>query len=70
MKFFIHKPERKPGIEGIRCVIKTKFGKIIECVHEDGEFITLDGAALYSSHTIDWWCYKDSLISHLESEEE
>jgi hypothetical protein len=73
MQFFIHKPERKPGIDGGKCLIKTWLGDLIECGYdkEGNNFYSLDGLGVYSCRgdMIEWWCYRDSLISHLESEE-
>ena len=74
MKFFIHKPERKPGIDESWCIVKTWDGQIVECTFDkDSEyFYTRYGTAGYKCvvDIIQWWCYRDSLISHLESEEE
>ncbi|MNY27923.1 hypothetical protein D3C86_1618630 [compost metagenome] len=73
MQFFIHKPPRKPGIDGGKCVIKTWQGFLVECEYKkvDDSFHALDCLATYSCRkdTVSWWCYSDSLISHLESEE-
>lgn len=70
MQFFIHKPQRsKPGIEGSRCVIRNLQGDLVECIYENYTFTTLDGCGSYHIDYILWWCYKDSLIVHLELEE-
>ena len=62
------------GIDGGRCVVKTWQGEIVEFVFdaEDEVFLSASGVANYScrADTIDWWVYKDSLISHLEDEED
>ena len=34
MKFFIHKPERKPGIDESWCIVKTWDGQIVECTFD------------------------------------
>lgn len=74
MQFFIHKPPRKPGIDGSWCIIKTLDGSILECTfdNEDGFFYYQHGWAKYACchDMIQWWAYKDSLLAHLESEEE
>jgi hypothetical protein len=74
MKFFIHKPERKPGIDESLCIVKTWDGQIVECTFDKdiGYFYTRYGTAGYKCDVdiIQWWCYRDRLISHLESEEE